>query len=74
MLDREALVMFSQLSLVMEEKSEETLSQVQGWVNKRIKIAVARSYSLMIHGARLPIPLQEREPDLDTEPGIGLAG
>ena len=33
MLGREALVVPSQLSRVMAEKREETLSQVQGWVN-----------------------------------------
>ena len=74
MLGREALVILSQLSRFMEKKREEPLSQVWRWVNGRIVIAVARSYSQMIHGARLPSPLREREPGWDPELGIGLAG
>ena len=45
MLRREALIVLSQLSRAMAKKREEPLSQVQGWVNRRIVIAVARSYS-----------------------------
>ena len=44
MLGREVLVVLSQLSRVMEEKREETLLKVQGWVNGKISIVVARSY------------------------------
>ena len=59
MLGREALVVISQLGRVMAEKrEEEPLSQVRGWVNGRIAIAVSRSYSRMIRGARLPSPLR----------------
>ena len=58
----------------MVEKREESLLQVQWWANVHIAIAIARSYSQMIRGARLPSPLQEREPDWDPESGIGLAG
>ena len=57
----------------MEEKREEPLSQVQGWGNGRIAIAVAKSYSWMIRGDRFPSPLQEQEPDWDLESGIRLA-
>ena len=74
MLGREALVMLSQLSRVTEEKREEPPSQVRGWVNRRINIAIVRSYSQMIRRARPPSPLREREPDWDPESGIGLAG
>ena len=65
MLGREALVVLFQLSQFMEEKREEPLFQVRGWVKGHITIAVARSYSRMIRGDRLPSPLQEREPDWD---------
>ena len=63
MLGRESLVRLSQLSRVMAEKREEPLSQVRGWVNGRIAIAVARSYSRMKRGARICSPLREQEPD-----------
>ena len=65
MIGREALVVLSRLILVMVEKSEEPLSQVREWVNRRIAIAVVRSYSQMIRGSRLPSPLREQEPDWD---------
>ena len=72
MLGKEALVVLYQLSRVMSEKREEPLFQVRWWVNVRITIAVAKSYSRMIRGARLPSPLQEQEPIWDPELGIGL--
>ena len=74
LLGREALVVISQLIRVMSEKREEPLSQVQGWLNVRISIAVERSYSRMVRGAQLPSPLREREPAWDPELGIGIAG
>ena len=58
----------------MEDKMEEPLSQLREWVNGRTEIAVARSYSHMIRGARLPSPLQEQELVWDPELGIRLAG
>ena len=57
---RESLAVLSQLSQAMADKKEETLLQVQGWLNGRISITVARSYSRKIRGARLPITLRER--------------
>ena len=74
MLVREALVILAQLSRTMAEKREEPLSQVRGWVNGQIAIAVARSYSRMIRRAQLPSPLLESDHDWDLESGIGLAG
>ena len=72
MLGREALVILSKLSRLMAVKRAKPLSQLWGWVNVRIAIAVVRSYSRMIRGARLPSPLWEREPYWDPESGIGL--
>ena len=74
MLGREALAVLLRLSWIMSDKMEEPLLQVQGWVNGRIAIAVAVSYSQMFRGARLPSPLREREPDWEQESQIGLAG
>ena len=58
----------------MAEKREEPFLQVRRWVNGHIAVAVVRSYSRMIRGAWLIIPLREREPDWDPESGIELAG
>ena len=74
MLGRKALVVLSQLSRVTAAKIAEPLSQVRGWVNVQTAIAVARSYSRMIRRARLPSPLWEKDLDLDSKPGIRLAG
>ena len=74
MLGREAPVVLSQFSRVMAEKRDKPLSQVRGQVNGQISIAVARYYSLITRGARLPSPLWERDPDWYPESGIGLAG
>ena len=45
MIGRESLVVISQLIQVIEEKSEEIISQVRRWVKRLIAIVVARSYS-----------------------------
>ena len=74
MIGREYLFVLSKLIRFMAEKREELPSQVRGWVNGRITISFARSYSLMIRRAWLPSPLRYREPGWDPEPGIGIAG
>ena len=68
MLGREALAVLYQFSLFMAEKREEPLSQVQGWVNGRIEIAVTRSYLRMIRGAQLPFPQGTGEPSSVDHP------
>ena len=73
MLGREALVVIYPLSRVMAEKREEHLSQVRGWVNGKITIAVTRSYSQVIRGAWLPSPLWEWEPGWYPESVFRLA-
>ena len=65
--------MLSWLSQFIAEKREEPRLQVQGWVNGRIAIAVAKLYSQMIRVAWLPSPLREQELDWYPESGIRLA-
>ena len=55
----------------MADERDDPLSHIRGWINVQIEIAVARSYSRMIRGARLHSPLRNREPDWDPESGIG---
>ena len=74
MLGKKSLLVLLQLSRFMADKREEAVSQVRGWVNGQIKIAVARSYSQMIRGARPTSPLREQDPDWDPELGIKLVG
>ena len=51
----------------MVEKRDEPILQVREWINGQITIVVVKYYSLMIRGAQLPSPLQDREPDWDPE-------
>ena len=51
MLGREDLVVLTQPSRIMAAKMDKTISHLQGWINNRIAIAVARLYSRMNRGA-----------------------
>ena len=73
MLGREALVVLTNLIQLMAAKMDEPISHVHGWINGRIPILVARSYSQMIRGDRLPSPLRDREPDWEPSQGLRLA-
>ena len=66
MMIKEALVVLTTLSQLMAVK-------ITGWVNRRIAIAVARSYSRVLRGARAPSPLWTREPEWASGSGLGLA-
>ena len=71
-LGREALVVLANLNQLMAEKNDEPILHVWGCINSRITIEVTISYSLMIHVAWLPIPLQDWEPDWGLASGLGL--
>ena len=45
----------------MVAKMDEPISHVQGWIDFQIAIAVARSYSYMILGDRLPSSLWDQD-------------
>ena len=74
MLGRESPIVLYQLSRFIVDKRKEPLLQVRGWVKEQTAIAVARSYSRMIRGARISITLREQEPGWDLQSLIGLAG
>ena len=57
----------------MTDQIEEPIFHVQGWDIKRIAIAVTRSYSCMIRGARLPSTLWDRYPYWQLGSGLVLA-
>ena len=54
---------FMNLSRLMAEKIEEPILHVNEWLNGRIEITVVKSYSHMIHGYSILIPLQDRDLD-----------
>ena len=72
MLGNEALVILVNLSRLTAEKTEEPISHVRGWFNDWIPIVVARFYSHMIHGDRLPSPLLDRDPEWESGSGLVL--
>ena len=63
MMGKEAQVVIATLIQLMSAKMDELISQVKGWVNDRIEIAVVRSYYQVLRGAQVPSPLRTREPD-----------
>ena len=73
MIGREYLAALAQLSRIMEEKIDELISHLRGWINGQIANAVEISYSNTIRRSRLPSPLQEKDPDWKPESGIKLA-
>ena len=50
MMGKEELLVLATLSQIMAAKMEEPISQITGWYNVRIKIAVVRSYSRLLCG------------------------
>ena len=72
MLGNKALVVLKHLSRIMAAKMEETVSNLHGWINGRILIAVTILYSCMIWGAHLPSPLRDRYLDWGSSLGLGL--
>ena len=56
MLGREALIILANLSRFMAAKMDKTISHVMIWIKGIIKITVEKSYSHMIHGARINSP------------------
>ena len=69
----ETLVVLANLSRLVTAKMDKFISHVLGWINGRIEVVVARSYSCMIHISRIFSPLRYREMDWDPESGLGLA-
>ena len=73
MIGKEALVVLANLSRLMAAKMEETILHVQASVNSWIGIAFAILYFHIIRGACLPSPLWDRDPNLESCSGLGLA-
>ena len=63
MLGKESQIVLATLSQLMAAKMEEPILHINGWVNGRIVIAIARLYYWMLHVDQVPSPLQTLEPD-----------
>ena len=73
MLVKEVLVILANFSGLVATKMEEPISHARIWVDFRIAMTVARSYSRMIQVSCLPSPLQDRETDWKSGSGLVLA-
>ena len=73
MLGKEDLVVLANLSWIMAVKMEAPTLHMRVWINIRISISVARFYSCMIRGSRLPSTLRGRDTDWESGSGLGLA-
>ena len=73
MMEMGSQVKISNLRQIMDAKVDGTIYHIKGWVNVWISIAVASSYSWVIHGSWVPSPLHSWEPDWDLGLGMGLA-
>ena len=62
MLGKEALFILENLSRLTVAKNDEPILHVQGWINGRITIVVAVSYSHMNRRYRLPSPMRDQDP------------
>ena len=71
MMGKEALVILSTLSRLMAVKMDEPISHVTGWVNDRIAISFARSYS-RVHTPQISIPNSLGYPGTRTGVRIGI--
>ena len=70
MMGKESLVILSIVSRLMAAKMDGPNFHVKVWVNDRIVIAVARSYSRVLYGAQAPSSLRTRELDWASGPGL----
>ena len=60
MLRKEALFVLTSLSRLIVTKLEKPLSQVRGWVNGRISIAVVRLTNVWSMELASPVPCRDR--------------
>ena len=73
MMGKEAQALLVTLSQLMSSKIDEPILNVKGQVNGRIAIAVARLYSRVLRGSRVPSTMRTREPDWELGLRLGLA-
>jgi hypothetical protein len=72
-LGKEAKILLRKLSAMLAEKWEKPCSEVCGYVNARMSIAVVRATHLCIRGSRIPTgKMCNRLPRWEDKAGLGL--
>ena len=73
LLGKEAKILLRKLSAMLAEKWEKPYSEVCGYVNARMSIAIVRATHLCIRGSRIPTgKMCNRLPQWEDKAGLGL--
>jgi hypothetical protein len=73
LLGKEAKILLRKLSAILAEKSEKPYSEVCGYANARMSIAIVRATHLCIRGSRIPTgKMCNRLPQWEDKAGLGL--
>jgi hypothetical protein len=70
---KEAKILLRKLSVMLAEKWEKSHSEICGYVNARLSVAIVRATHLCIRGSRIPTgKMCNRLPQWEDKAGIGL--
>jgi hypothetical protein len=73
LIGREATTLLKKLSALIAEKSGKPYSEVCGYVNARVSIAIVRATHLCLRGSRVPTSqMSNRRPEWEDGAGLGL--
>ncbi len=72
LLGREAKALLKNLSARLAEKWDKPYSQVCGYVNARMRIAIVRDTHLCLRVSRVPTSQMSRRPQWEDKAGLGL--
>jgi hypothetical protein len=73
-LSKEANTLFKKLAALLAEKCEKPYSQVSGYVNARMSVAIVRATPLCLRGSRIPTSKTSRRlPQWEDKAGLGGA-
>ncbi len=73
LLGKEAKTLLKKLSSVLSEKWGKSYSEVCGYVNARMSIAIVRATHLCLRGSRVPASrMSNRRPQWEDKAGLSL--
>ncbi len=73
LLGKESRTLLKKLSALLAEKWEKPYSEICGYVNARMSIAMVRATHLCLRGSRIPTSqMSNRRPQWEDKAGLGL--
>jgi hypothetical protein len=72
LLGREAKTLLQRLSALLAAKRDKPYSQVCGYVNARMSLAILRATHLCLRGSRIPTSRMSRLPQWEDTAGLSL--